>query len=423
MYRLFQCSLSALVIFLLASCGSSVPTTGSINDSDISAEVPASSDLETPATTEAALDKVTEDSTDLIVGGTIAGANEWPWATALVFSSSSSSNGNFCGGALIDSEWVLTAAHCLFDGFGREISPSSLDAVIGRSNLRNTNGERIDVVDIIVHPSYRPLLGPVGGSDIALLKLASPSGQPTLPLVNPSQTSLFAPGVPATVVGWGATSEGGFDSDPLREVTVPIVSNATCNSAYGGVVGSDMICAGVPQGGIDSCQGDSGGPLMAFNGSNWVSIGVVSWGEGCARPGRYGVYTRVATYVNWVNAQIGSGSQPPAGNPLQVGRSVNGSLTSADDNNPTRIGAYKDDYALTGIASNSVWITLGSSNFDTYLQIVDAGTGAVVATNDDRNRFTTNSGIFFRPLSGRDYLVRVTSYAVNETGSYSLSAR
>uniref|UniRef100_A0A7N8Y7F0 Peptidase S1 domain-containing protein n=1 Tax=Mastacembelus armatus TaxID=205130 RepID=A0A7N8Y7F0_9TELE len=94
----------------------------------------------------------------------------------------------------------------------------------------------------------------------------------------------------------------------LQEVSIPIVSNTRCNAAYGSIT-SNMMCAGLTQGGKDSCQGDSGGPLVSKNNTVWVQAGVVSFGYGCAKPNYPGVYTRVSQYENWINNQITS-NQP-----------------------------------------------------------------------------------------------------------------
>jgi secreted trypsin-like serine protease len=115
-------------------------------------------------------------------------------------------------------------------------------------------------------------------------------------------------GAEACVSGWGATSEGGPGSIDLLGVLVPIASNAMCNDSqsYNGDILPSMLCAGQQGGGIDSCQGDSGGPLsMAIEGENTL-VGVVSWGEGCARRLRYGVYSRISTVADWIASTIGN---------------------------------------------------------------------------------------------------------------------
>merc|ERR1712146_862851 len=97
---------------------------------------------------------------------------------------------------------------------------------------------------------------------------------------------------------------GGSTSDVLMEVTVPMFSADDCAGAYPSMYAKGMICAGLPSGGKDACQGDSGGPLFAFEESEPVQTGVVSWGEGCARPGKYGVYTEVAAFRDYIDPLV-----------------------------------------------------------------------------------------------------------------------
>lgn len=240
-----------------------------------------------------------------IVGGGVATEGQQRWITSLQYN-----NDHFCGGALVAAEWVLTAAHCVQ---GESASDSAFSVWVGGHNLnRASQGYRRDVTQIVRHGQYNDntLV-----NDIALLKLASPIPSevstvllPTMALMN----GAGAPNQPATVSGWGALSEGGSSPARLHQVTLPIVSNAVCNSgaAYGGEINGKQICAGLAAGGKDSCQGDSGGPLWVTSGGNEFHIGVVSWGEGCARPNKYGVYTRTYSHRNWILDRIGSNGGP-----------------------------------------------------------------------------------------------------------------
>ncbi len=243
-----------------------------------------------------------------IVGGTEATPGEYPWQARVTPSGYTI----YCGGSLIATQWVLTAAHCVY---GK--SASSFTITLGDHNAYSNEGteQTRSVSQIIVHPSYN---SSTSDNDVALMKLSSAvtlnSRVQTIPLVtSPADDSLVAPGVMATVTGWGATSEGGSSSSVLREVAVPIVSNTTCNSSssYGGEITANMLCAGYASGGKDSCQGDSGGPLAVANGSSWKLAGVVSFGNGCARANYYGVYSRVSRFVSWINGYVGSTPPPP----------------------------------------------------------------------------------------------------------------
>lgn len=241
--------------------------------------------------------------TPRIVGGTPAQDGAWPWQIALF------EEGFFsCGGSLLSPEWVVTAAHCVVSDNGAVVSPSLLRIRAG-SLSNNVGGETRTITQVIAHPSYDPN---TTDNDIALLRLSSPvSGQSigaVAPLL-PDQESALAPnGGDSIVTGWGATSEGGSDSPVLLEVTVPLISPASCrNTSYQSwEITDNMICAGFPQGGKDACQGDSGGPLVVADQlGSYRLTGIVSWGEGCARADYPGVYARVARYTDWLETSTG----------------------------------------------------------------------------------------------------------------------
>ena len=262
-----------------------------------------------------------------IVGGGEADAEAWPWQVALVEPDGSGFY-QFCGGSVIAPRWVLTAAHCVDGAYEDEIQ-----VLVGTNDL-DEGGRRIDVSEIRMHEDYRDA---PAGSDIALLKLAEPAGVEAIALPDAEYSEeVAAPGVTATVTGWGllrpidckpGANSGahrcrphgggtghfvdaltGRPVDPsdiltsrLMEVDVPLVGEETCRRVYpGAAIDRGTLCAGLRRGGKDSCQGDSGGPLVVRDGDRWVQAGIVSWGSGCAKPGRYGVYTSVGAYADWV---------------------------------------------------------------------------------------------------------------------------
>lgn len=242
-----------------------------------------------------------------IIGGIEASLGEYPWATALIFADSNPPV-QFCGGSLVTPNWVLTAAHCTFDFFRNPIFPDDVDTFLGDTDLNaSTNSfERISVDQIVRHPDYNRFIGVVGGADVALLHLSSPSQQETINLID-SDSIFDDPGVLSTVIGWGVDDTGTLSS-VLREVDVPIISNTTCNApvSYDGRILDDMLCAGFIAGGQDACQGDSGGPIVTtLSSGEDIQVGIVSWGDGCALPQKYGVYARVGVYENWINNIIG----------------------------------------------------------------------------------------------------------------------
>ena len=104
--------------------------------------------------------------------------------------------------------------------------------------------------------------------------------------------------------GFGTLSSGGSLAQVLMQVSVPIVTESTCRRAYGSSIHDSMVCAGLARGGKDSCQGDSGGPLVCEANGRFFLEGVVSWGSGCASPGKYGVYSRVRYLRKWVDSKI-----------------------------------------------------------------------------------------------------------------------
>lgn len=242
-----------------------------------------------------------------IVGGQAADPGEYPWQAMLL----DSSGRFFCGGSLIHAKWVLTAGHCTY---GITVARVVLGAH-DRTNSGESSRQTITVVRTIRHPNYNDN---TTDNDLALLELSQPatlnSRVAIIPyVISPGDDALFAAGVNAVVTGWGATSEGGSSPALLQEVTVPIVSQNVCRQSYGSSLTNNMFCAGLAQGGKDSCQGDSGGPLsVSSGGSSRKLAGIVSWGNGCARPSFYGIYTRVANYTAWIQQYVPTSGTPTA---------------------------------------------------------------------------------------------------------------
>jgi secreted trypsin-like serine protease len=242
-----------------------------------------------------------------IVGGKPAPAGAFPWQVSLGVSSIADPfSAHFCGGSVFNEKWIITAAHCAVG-----LTPAKVIITAGTNRLVD-GAVRRNVNRIIVHRNYNAASK---DNDIALMELRDPL--PTglqikkIELLTPGEESGFTDTSVFTVTGWGVTQEGGSVVRDLRYLdALPFVSRTTCNlpQSYDGRITSNMLCAGVRVGGMDSCQGDSGGPLSWGTGAAPKLAGIVSWGDGCARPDKVGIYTRVVNYIDWINTCV-AGSQ------------------------------------------------------------------------------------------------------------------
>lgn len=259
-----------------------------------------------------------------VIGGHKARKGEWPWQVKIL-APDPEQRGRFaghCGGALIAPRWILTAAHCFSSGrSGRqELFARDLLIVEGKSKVEKVitvdgaDKPGLTVETVIVHEDFDRK---VFANDIALVKLAEPASSRPVALAGAADGALEAAGRPAVVTGWGYTkADHGWDDKylptELQEVEIPIVARETCRAAYRessmrmNPIDGRSICAGLEQGGKDACQGDSGGPLVAQRPDRrWAQLGIVSWGAGCAEANRYGVYSRVAAFRDWIAEKTG----------------------------------------------------------------------------------------------------------------------
>lgn len=230
-----------------------------------------------------------------IVGGEDAVIETFPYQVSLQYLGR-----HMCGASIISPNFVLTAGHC-----------SSYNArtysVRSGSTFHRHGGSVHRIKRVIRHENYFVSNVGIPRHDIALMEVIEPfvfgTSQQPIKMFNSTEKSLV--GTRATITGWGTVGEDMEAPASLRSVGIPIISQNLCNDAYTnlGGVPKDQICAAYfGQGGKDSCQGDSGGPL-AINGR---LAGIVSWGNGCARPEYPGVYTEVAYYRRWIEQIIQS---------------------------------------------------------------------------------------------------------------------
>lgn len=232
-----------------------------------------------------------------IVGGDEAIPGEIPWQVVFL---EKVNKIVFCGGSLLSEEWVITAAHCV------EGKQGSFFIRVGEHDVSKMEGTESDhgIEEYHIHPRYNSQRS-LYNHDIALLKLKKPvilfdyavpiclgSKDFTENLLQSAENSL--------VSGWGRLRYGGIESNVLQKVELPYVDRIKCKGSSTDSISRFMFCAGYSTVRKDACQGDSGGPHATRYKDTWFLTGIVSWGEECAKEGKYGIYTRISKYMAWI---------------------------------------------------------------------------------------------------------------------------
>ncbi|XP_003223223.2 suppressor of tumorigenicity 14 protein [Anolis carolinensis] len=240
-----------------------------------------------------------------IVGGQTAEVGEWPWQVSLHVKG----EGHVCGASLISEKWLVTAAHCFREeNYVRYFDPKLWTAYMGlhdQTDRTNSNVQMRSIKSIIRHPFYNDY---TYDYDAALMELSSPVSytKDIQPICLPDVSHEFPTGKAIWVTGWGATQEDGIGATVLQKAEIRVINQSMCNTLLPNQITPRMMCVGILTGGIDACQGDSGGPLTSIESNDRMFLaGIVSFGTGCARRNKPGIYTRVSKITNWIRETTG----------------------------------------------------------------------------------------------------------------------
>ena len=352
------------------------------------------------------------DVTTKIVGGTVTSPGSRPYQVAMLY------NGRqICGGTLIDSQWVLTAAHCLDN-----VSATSLSIRVGAHRISANDGQTIPVSQKIVHPSWFGANNIRSGNDIALLRLSSPASSQYAPAKLPTaevMSNYASVGRYVTVSGWGQTSnnsQGG--SDVLREVDLPVISNSQCSQQLNFNMPASTICGG-GAGGVSACRGDSGGPYAVRVNGDYYNVGIVSWGQNCVGAT---AFTRTYSFLDWIEQNSGVGGGDPTDPTDPVDRVLENGVPATGLSASTGQAVVYTMQVPSGATNISFSISGGSGDADLYTRF---GATPTDSAYDCRPYLDGNNESCTGTQSGGTYYVRVKAYSsfsgLTLTGNYTTS--
>ncbi|HEX8822456.1 MAG TPA: trypsin-like serine protease [Archangium sp.] len=343
-----------------------------------------------------------QSSEQEIVGGTATTIAANPWQVSL----QDSSGFHFCGGSIINANWILTAQHCVNNGSGTISKPARVEA--GTTTISGS-GQVRSVAEVIVYPGY---VDASKGKDVALLRLSTPldlsgANAKAIGLVTAADATagVTNEGVVTRVTGWGTLSSNGSSPDTLQTVDVNIVSNSSAQTSYPSeTITADQLAAAAP--GKDSCQGDSGGPLTLMKGTTRVLAGVVSWGYGCADSRYPGMYARVSSFESWITSKI---SGTGGGTTLLSQSSLSGST-----------GTWKHFPITVPAGSTSLTVNQfnGTGDADLYVRTGSQPTSTAYTCRPYKSG-NTETCTFTNPTAGTWY---VSVYAYSAYSGVSLTA-
>lgn len=247
-----------------------------------------------------------------IVGGRECKDGECPWQALLI----NEDNEGFCGGTILNEFYILTAAHCLHQARRFKVR-------VGDRNTEKEEGnEMVHEVDVVI--KHNKFQRDTYDYDIAVLRLKTPItfrmnvAPACLPQKDWAESTLMTQKT-GIVSGFGRTHEKGRQSNILKMLEVPYVDRNTCKLSTSFSITQNMFCAGYEAKLEDACQGDSGGPHVTRFKNTYYVTGIVSWGEGCARKGKYGIYTKVTTFLKWIDRSMKARVGPTAETPRTAG--------------------------------------------------------------------------------------------------------